>query len=140
MTTPAPVPPFGCNAMSALRDAPLAGAAARRFAAFRCHYKAITADLGDCAGATFTWPNLGWTDIVGKLLPAAYDDNKSDIDYVFTRYSAGQTLMPATARNYVPGRVAKGFYTPASDAYTPSSSELTERISDHDGLLVKIRY
>lgn len=107
---------------------------------FRCHYKAITAGLGDCAGATFRWPNLGWTDVVGALLPSAYTDNKWDIDYVFTRYSAGAILMPATARNYVPGRIAKGFYTPAGDAYHPTEAQKTENMSDHDGLLVKIRY
>ncbi|HYO96660.1 MAG TPA: hypothetical protein VER33_19245, partial [Polyangiaceae bacterium] len=115
---------------------------------YRCHYKAITAGLGNCAGATFEWPNLGWVDVIGSLSPASYNDHKWDIDYIHTMYSAGATLMPPTLKNYSPGRIAKGFYTVlptpyvGEDAYYPKDSYLfpSERMSDHDGLLVKIRY
>lgn len=106
----------------------------------RCHYKAITSGLGDCAGATFTWPNLGWTDVVGSLAPAQYTDNKADIDQIHTKWSAGAQLMPATARNYVAGRIGKGFYSTAADAYHPTANDKAGTMTDHDGLLVKIRY
>lgn len=106
---------------------------------YRCHYKAMVTGLGDCAGYTFTWPNLGWYDPVAALDTNVFTDSKSDIDGILVKNHTGAALMPPTTRNYTKARIAKGFYSTATDAYWPAEGEVN-RISDHDGLFVRLEY
>ncbi len=105
----------------------------------RCHYKAMVAGHGECAGATFTWPNLGWYDPVAALDTTVFSDGKSDIDGILVKNHTGAALMPSTTRNYTKARLAKAFYSTATDAYSPAATEVN-RISDHDGLFVRLDY
>lgn len=102
---------------------------------FKHAYKCTTKGLsGACDGGKT--PNLGWRDPRLENDPHVYD-GESSIDFVHAKDTRGFVLN-VTPRNDEPGVVRKCFYCTGGggrDGAVPP-----ERMSDHDGRLLRIRY
>lgn len=93
--------------------------------AYKCTTKGLTET---CDGGKTQ--NLGWRDPRLEADPKVYDDAKS-IDFIHAKDTHGFVLNQ-TAKNKEPGVIDKCFYC------KPGS--IADRMTDHDGRLMRIRY
>jgi hypothetical protein len=97
---------------------------------FKHAYRCSTKGLADeCDGGKT--PNLGWRDPILEADPKAYDDKKV-IDFIHAKDTRGFVLN-RTDKNAEPGVIDKCFYCTTKGADP-------QRMTDHDGRLMRIRY
>jgi hypothetical protein len=95
--------------------------------AYRCSTKGLQAE---CDGGQT--PNLGWRDPILEANADAYDSKKV-IDFIHAKDTRGFVLN-RTDENDEPGVIDKCFYCTKKTGLDP------QRMSDHSGRLVRIRY